>query len=134
MSTTAHNKQIQITLADIGAILKKINDSEISFRFENLVTIGYRWAVVGYPKAKDVYDIHLKRVEIDDAIDGARAITAIDEFYQANNELHIQQRDWFERGAEDEDIALAVRDLANSICRVYPDSDFTKWYLNNYLK
>jgi hypothetical protein len=134
MSTSTHNKQIQITLADIGAILKKINDCEISFRFENLVAIGYRWAVVGYPESNDAYDIILKRAEIDDAIDGARTITAIDEFHQANNELHIQQRDWFERGSEDEDIVVAIRDLANSICRVYPDSDFTKWYLNNYLK
>ncbi len=134
MTTSIDNKQIQMTLADIGVILKKINDCEISFRFENLVAVGYRWAVVGHPQAKNVYDIHLKRVEIDDAIEGARAITAISEFHQANNELHIQQRDWFERGSEDEDIVVAVRDLANSICRVYPDSDFTKWYLNNYLK
>ena len=133
MNTVTSKKQVQLTLADIGVILKKINDCEISFRFENVVAIGYRWAVVGYPEGNDVFDVHLKRAEIDDAIEGSITVAAIDEFHQAMNELHIQQRDWLERGSEYEDITIAVKDLANGICRVYPDSDFTKWYVTNYV-
>ncbi len=133
MTTATSKKQVQITLADIGVILKKINDCEISFRLENLVAIGYRWAVVGYPRGKDVFDVQLKRAEIDDTLQGAMVINAIDEYSQAINNVHIQQRDWFERGSEYDDLTAAVRDLANSICRIYPDSDFTKWYLMNYL-
>ena len=85
MNTVTSKKPVQITLADIGVILKKINDCEISFRFENVVAIGYRWSVVGYPEGNDVYDIHLKRAEIDDAIEGSITVAAIEEFHQAMN-------------------------------------------------
>jgi hypothetical protein len=37
---------MSIKISDIGDILNEINKNEIPFRFENLIAIGYRWAVV----------------------------------------------------------------------------------------
>jgi hypothetical protein len=136
----------KVSLNDIGEIFDRINKDEIPFRFENLVAIGFRWAAVGYEGHPEPGEMRLYRAEIDDGIQGTLEYTnkvphefrflgmTEDSFtVKGANEqlksLHLLEQDWLERG-EAYEIEIAVADLCEAICRIYPHSDFTKWYLS----
>jgi hypothetical protein len=138
-----------IAIADVGKILNEINKAEIPFRFENLVAIGFRWAVVGHD-APEPGQMNLYRAEIDDGIQGT--LQYLDKvpdklrffgFKQDNfsvenaNEqlksLHLMQKDWLERGEAD-DIITAITELSDAVCKHYPESDFTKWFQAHFRK
>jgi hypothetical protein len=136
------------SINDVGEILHQINEDEIPFRFENLVAIGFRWAVVGYEGHPEPGQMRLYRAEIDDGIQGTLQYTdkvpdklrflgfSEDSFSIKNaNEqlksLHLIQKDWLERG-EAEEIVTAISDLSNAICKRYPESKFSEWYIARF--
>ena len=136
-----------ISMSDVGTILHKINDSEIPFRLENLVAIGYRWALVGHD-APEPGQMNLYRAEIDDGIQGTleyldkvpdklRFFGLTEDSFSVQNaneqlkSLHLMQKDWLERD-EAEDIITAITDLSMAVCKHYPDSDFTKWFRETF--
>jgi hypothetical protein len=139
---------MKIQRADIGEILHQINYNEIAFRLENLLVVGYRWAVIGYEGQPLPGQMRLYRAEIDDGIEGT--LTYIDDLPHALRmagltkedlsipdaqdqlkSLHIMQKDWLDRGEAD-DIEIAVEELCEAICKRYPNNDFTKWYKQRY--
>jgi hypothetical protein len=140
---------MSIKISDIGDILNEINKNEIPFRFENLVAIGYRWVVVGHD-APEPGEMRLYRAEIDDGIQGTleyldkmpdklRFLGVKEDDLSIHNaqeqlkSLHIMEKDWLERGEAD-DIITAVTELSEAVCRHYPESDFTKWFEENFRK
>jgi hypothetical protein len=132
-------RENKINRIDIGEILFQLNAEEISFRFENLVAIGFRWAVVGWYEGPETNEMHLHRAEIDDGLQGTlkyfsatESNVSKEEFGFVNPQkelesLHFLKRDWFQRG-EAEEIETAIEDLCEAVCRVYPESSFTAWY------
>jgi hypothetical protein len=140
---------MSIEITDIGAILNEINKDEIPFRFENLVAIGYRWAVVGHD-APEPGQMRLYRAEIDDGIQGTleyldkvpdklRFFGLKEDDFSVQNaqeqlkSLHIMEKDWVERGEAD-DIITAITDLSQAVCKHYPESDFAKWFQEKFRK
>jgi hypothetical protein len=136
-----------IAITDVGNILNEINKAEIPFRFENLVAIGFRWAVVGHD-APEPGEMNLYRAEIDDGIQGTleyldkvpdklRFLGFKQEHFSVENaneqlkSLHIMQKDWLERG-EAYDIITAITELTEAVCKHYPESDFTRWFQDNF--
>jgi hypothetical protein len=139
---------MNIQLSDVGEILHQINKSEIPFRLENQVAIDYRWVVVGYEGSWGPDEMKLYRTEIDDGIQGpmqyfdkipdsVKELGLTDEDFTIKNpneqlkSLHLMQKDWLERGAED-DLVTTVYKLALAITKWYPDSDFTKWWVGHF--
>jgi hypothetical protein len=119
-----------IAITDVGNILNEINKAEIPFRFENLVAMN------------------LYRAEIDDGIQGTleyldkvpdklRFFGFKQEHFSVENaneqlkSLHIMQKDWLERG-EAYDIITAITELTEAVCKHYPESDFTRWFQDNF--
>ncbi|HYF67921.1 MAG TPA: hypothetical protein VD884_07290 [Ohtaekwangia sp.] len=139
---------MKITIADIGEILEEANKGEISFRLENLVAIGFRWAMVGYEGRPAPGQMRLRRAEIDDGIQGTLQFVEEvpeklrflgleeDEATVTNaaehlKSLHVMRKDWLERGEAD-DIITAITGLSDAICRHYPESDFTAWFNSRF--
>jgi hypothetical protein len=139
---------MKIEIADVGRILRKINDAEIRFRFENLPCVGFRWAVVGYEGEPEPGQLRLYRAEIDDSLDGTfyvpekmpdslKFLGFTDDMFSNKDaaeqykSLHLMQKDWHERG-EDDDILIAIRDLSIAICKYYPESEFTTWFQSHW--
>jgi len=139
---------MKIEIADVGRILKEINDAEIRFRFENNPCVGFRWAVVGYEGEPEPGQLRLYRAEIDDFMQGTFQVLEkipdsmrflgftedmlpIKDAAEQYKSLHIMQKDWWERG-EDDDILIAIRDLSVAICKRYPESAFTTWFQSHW--
>jgi hypothetical protein len=138
-----NDQKFKIPIHEIGEFIRMINGFEIAFRLENLLVVGYRWAVVGHEKPEPG-QMQLYRAEIDDGIQGTLTYTndvpdklrffgfekemfSIENPDEQLKNLHIMQKDWIERG-EAEDLQTAVTDLCEAVCRVYPNSDFEIWY------
>src|SRR5690242_10562494 len=136
---------MSIKIADVGEILKRIDDAEIPFRLENVVAVGFRWALVGFEGELSPGEMRLYRAELDDWLQGALQIPdkmpdvfrcyglneedfTIKDARERFNSLHIQQKDWLVR-AESEDILVAINGLSQAALRYYPNSDFAEWFL-----
>lgn len=137
-----------LRIQHIGEILEQINNAEIPFRLENLVAIGYRWALVGYEGIPEPGQMRLYRAEIDDGIQGTleynnhvpdklRSAGFTEGSFSVKNandqlkSLHLMQKDWIERGEAD-DLIIAIKELSIAICKHYPDSEFTSWYHSQF--
>jgi hypothetical protein len=121
----------KINISEIGEVFYRLYDSEINFRFENRWDDAYRWAVVGYKENPD--ESRLLRVEIDDAIQSTPDRFCIDRSFQSKLDLpHFVERDWFERGYN-YGLELAIIGLCEAVCKLYPQSDFRKWYMSKKL-
>jgi hypothetical protein len=140
---------MNIAITDVGDILNEINKAEIPFRFENLVAIGFRWAVVGHD-APEPGQMNLYRAEIDDGIQGTLEYLdkvpdklrffgfkqddlSVENANEQLKSLHLMQKDWLERGEAD-DIITAITELSSAVCKHYPESDFTKWFYERFRK
>ncbi|HEY3406461.1 MAG TPA: hypothetical protein VGK59_23900 [Ohtaekwangia sp.] len=118
---------MRVTKETVGELITRLYSSEINFRIETLWNGGYTWALTGY--SSDEKEKDLPRIWIDDAIQGTgRWIDVIGEIEEELNTIHFQKRDWFERGSREE-VEEAISELCAAACRVYPDSEFAKWYL-----
>jgi hypothetical protein len=102
------------------------------------------------PDAPESGQMRLYRAEIDDGIQGTLEYLykmpekfrffglKADDFsvHSAQEQLknlHIMQKDWLERD-EANDIITAIAELSEAICKHYPESYFTKWFLENFRK
>jgi hypothetical protein len=123
----------KVTSSEIGEILYRLYESEIEFRIENMFDDGYRWSVVG-DIGERTQSVNLRRLEIDDIImdndEGKqRPRIEIEEMRLEREIPHFIKRDWLLRGAETQ-LVMAIIKLAEAACTLYPNSDFTNWYLN----
>ncbi len=124
----------KVIKTEIGEILSRLYDSEIEFRLENFFDDGYRWAVLGDVE-EQTQKVNLRRLEIDDMIMDAhekreRIFCESDEMKTERQIPHFLKRDWLMRGA-DFPLEVAIGKLAEAACRLFPDSDFTRWYAND---
>ena len=110
-----------IRRAEVGEVLARIYDAEISARVEWLFDGGFVWALIG---AED----EIPRICIDDALaDGFSTHLQSQEAAQALERGQFLQRDWRVRGRA-RTIEEAVTALAEAIARLHAGIPFAQWW------
>lgn len=95
-------------------ILKHIYDSEINCRIEWLWDSGFTWSIQNsdYPRI-------LKEDKLQSCAKSEEVVLL------ENNPL--LEKDWIARGNKST-IEECIQELAESVCKYFPQSEFTKWY------
>ena len=108
-----------INFGEASMIIESIYESEIPCRIEWMYDLGFTWSVQNsdYP-----------RLWKDEQIEGNQKIVceSVENSLLRNNSL--LEKDWIARGSN-YSFTEAIRELADKICELFPESKLAKWYM-----
>jgi len=107
---------------DVLEILRRLYESEIPVRLEWMFDGGFTWVLPNnYNRDR------IPRLMYDNSFGEETLVDFRDKKQQINESFQILQPDWHKRG-NNHDLKIALKELADATCEVYPTSEFNKWW------